>query len=218
MSERLTTALALVLATILSAGPAAVAASPNYLDEIAVMDAQIAVAKKQTELRSALQGLAGSQAGLPQVVSVAGFDPDLSAVVRYPGGRKRTVRKGDRLPGGVEVKSVASTGVVVRFAKVETSLEFEAALQAGGEHRQAVPPPELLPPVPRVNVPLPSALVRPAMQTQSPAPSAAATSPQGLPASTAGVAQPQASAAAQTAATGKALASAVPSPALAIEK
>lgn len=153
---------------------------PSYLDELGKMDAQLAVLRKQIELRDARQSLAGGVSTLPVVSSVSGFDGDLTATLKYANGRKVNVKRGQQLSGGMLVREVSRQGVVVRVASVDAPLEFdsgsgrEGAVAAG----QDKTPPHLLPPIPQVNVPLPGALMTPPATDQAQPPAAkAATQP-----------------------------------------
>ena len=103
-----------IVITLLSAVAATTANAGNYLDEMAKRDAQLALLRKEIELRDARAALAGGGLGLPTVQSLSGFDDNLSATLKYPNGRKLVVRRGDTLPGGVEVKRITRAGVVVR--------------------------------------------------------------------------------------------------------
>ncbi|MCK6421772.1 MAG: type IV pilus biogenesis protein PilP [Aquabacterium sp.] len=163
--------------TIIIAMMAAVAATTtnagSYLDEMAKRDAQLALLRKEIELRDARAALAGGGLGLPTVQSLSGFDDNLSATLKYPNGRKLVVRRGDTLPGGVEVKRITRAGVVVRVATVDAGLDFDPGEDDSRSSAQERPPAHLLPPIPQVDVPLPSA----AANVAPAAPAAAAAKP-----------------------------------------
>jgi len=130
----------------------------NYLDDIARLDAQIAIQRKQIEARDLAVQAAG-RINLPTVRYVSGFDDDLTAVVGYGQGRRFTVKRGDVLPGGIEVKSVRQNGVLVVVGKQPAVLEFSVAEEgtpAAAQQREQQA--GLMPPLPQVNVPLPGSI------------------------------------------------------------
>lgn len=189
-----------VLASI-AACAAGASAAGNYLDEIGAMDAQIAVMRKKIELRNALVELAGGGAtvALPMVVSISGFDDDLVALVSYDDGRTAKIRKGDVLPGGVEVKGVRHKGVLVALGKKEAVLDYEPARTGGpmgvvgraagpGAQGMAVPMP--MPVLPRIDAPHAAGLApaATALAGQTIAPAAAAAVAGIAPAGAPGVA------------------------------
>lgn len=131
----------------------------NYMDELAKKDAQLALLRKEIELRDARQLLAGGVSGLPLVQSVSGFDGSLTATLKYPNGRKVNVRRGQQLPGGMQVRDVSRSGVIVRVASIDAALEFDSGRDVSAGHGQEKTPSHLLPPVPQVNVPLPASLM-----------------------------------------------------------
>lgn len=61
----------------------------------------------------------------PVVLSVQGVDGNLVASVRLDGGRRITLRKGEKFGGGVVSEVSRSDGVVVRSGKKTTVLPFE---------------------------------------------------------------------------------------------
>lgn len=146
---------------------------PSYLDQLGTMEAQLAVLRKQIELRDARQLLAGGVSGLPIVSSVSGFDGDLTATLKYANGRKVNVKRGQQLPGGMQVREVSRHGVVVRVASVDAPLEFDSGREVNTAAGQEKTPSHLLPPVPQVNVPLPASLMAPPPAAQSAQPTAA---------------------------------------------
>lgn len=155
----------LALLALAAVAGAASAQSPragvSYLDELAKKDAQLVLLRKEIELRDARQLLAGGPSGLPLVSSVSGFESDLTATLTYPNGRKVTVRRGQQLPGGVQVREVSRAGVVVRVAAIEAALEFDSGREVRSGGAQERTPTHLLPPIPQVNVPLPASLMPP---------------------------------------------------------
>lgn len=159
-----------IVITLLSAVAATTANAGSYLDEMAKRDAQLALLRKEIELRDARAALAGGGLGLPTVQSLSGFDDNLSATLKYPNGRKLVVRRGDTLPGGVEVKRITRAGVVVRVATVDTGLDFDPGEDDGRANVQEKPPAHLLPPIPQVDVPLPSSAAN--VTPAAPAPAA----------------------------------------------
>lgn len=178
----------------------AVAQSASYLDDIARLDAQIALQRKQIEARDLAVQAAG-RLTLPTVRYLSGFEDDLSAVLSYGGGKKMTVKRGDRLPGGIEVLGIREKGVLVSIGKQQALLEFSApddgtpALSAGQGQAAAG---GLMPPLPVVNVPLPASIGRtavvavqavPAVQTPAPAASAQVQAKQAKAASPAAATQ-----------------------------
>jgi type IV pilus biogenesis protein PilP len=61
----------------------------------------------------------------PVVLSVHGVDENLVAAVRLDGGKRITLRKGEKFGGGVVVEVSRSSGVVVRNGKKTSVLPFE---------------------------------------------------------------------------------------------
>ncbi|MDR2055448.1 MAG: type IV pilus biogenesis protein PilP [Desulfovibrio sp.] len=61
----------------------------------------------------------------PVVLSVHGVDENLVAAVRLEGGKRITLRKGEKFGGGVVSEVSRSAGVVVRNGKKTTVLPFE---------------------------------------------------------------------------------------------
>lgn len=163
----------LIASAVLGGLPAAAQGSGgSYLDQLGAMDAQLAVLRKQIELRDARQSLAGGVTGLPIVASVSGFDGDLVATLKFANGRKVNVKRGQQLPGGMQVREVSRHGVVVRVAAVDAPLEFDSGREVTAAAGQDKTPAHLLPPVPQVNVPLPASLMAPPVAQQAPQPAA----------------------------------------------
>lgn len=161
MSKFLAAAAALLAASLLMGA----AHAGNYLDDLARLDAQIAIQRKQIEARDLAVQAAG-RVSLPTVRYISGFEDDLSAVVGYGNGRKVTVKRGDQLPGGVEVKSVRQNGVLVHVGKQVELLEFttpEDSVPGAQTREQAAP---LMPPLPQVNVALPGSVALTPSATQ----------------------------------------------------
>ena len=150
--SKFTAVVAALLSTLSMSG---MAQASNYLDDIARLDAQIAIQRKQIEARDLAIQAAG-RINLPTIRSVSGFDEDLTAVVTYGNGRKLIVKRGDQLPGGVEVKGVRQNGVLVAVGKQVALLEFSVADEGGVPPRDQ--PTGLMPPLPQVNVPLPGSI------------------------------------------------------------
>lgn len=61
----------------------------------------------------------------PAVMSVHGVDENLVAEVRLEGGKRITLRKGEKFGGGVVSEVSRSAGVVIRIGKKTTVLPFE---------------------------------------------------------------------------------------------
>lgn len=125
-------------------------AQPNYLDEMAKIDAQIAYLQKQTELKEALKKASVSE-GLPRIVSILVDDKGGSAQVVYGSGIVRWLKVGDVLADGVKVLSISNSSVVVsgadnhKFALSFAAPQTGAAANSGGA----------MPPLPNINIPMP---------------------------------------------------------------
>lgn len=119
--------------------------------QIAVLEARLKVAKLRASIKKAEDGqpaastgaptpLAGqpipfqgvasypapseSRAALPRVESISGAGSRLSAMVSLPGGGRRIVVPGSRLPGGIVVRSVTQNGVEVSGKRGAEWLSF----------------------------------------------------------------------------------------------
>lgn len=147
-----------LLSVLIAALPVCAAAQqaaqrqPNYLDEMAKVDAQIAYVQKQTELREALRKSHGNE-GLPKILSISIDDRGGTAQVVYGTGIVRWLRQGDTLQDGVRVQSINRSSVV-------------AVGDGGGKYRLAFYTPqanaaaslsEPVPAPPRLHIPLPQA-------------------------------------------------------------
>lgn len=139
------------------------ARADTYLDQIGRMDARIAVLRKQVELRNVETDLRGGAAqALPTVVSIGGFDDNLSAVLEFEDRRREVVRTGDRLQGGLVVRAVRSNGVVAALGKQEVVLArrqaparaVQAAAPGAPRAAAGMPPPMPMPmPMPQMDPP-----------------------------------------------------------------
>ncbi|QAU35251.1 hypothetical protein [Janthinobacterium sp. 17J80-10] len=126
------------------------AAQPNYLDEMAKVDAQIAYVQKQTELREALRRSSGNE-GLPKVLSIMVDERGGAAQVVYASGIVRWLRKGDFLQDGIRVQSIDKSSVVAGGNGGKFRLSYFSP-HAGGSAAAATDPVSA---PPRLNIPLP---------------------------------------------------------------
>lgn len=125
------------------------AAQPNYLDEMAKIDAQIAYLQKQSELKEVLKKSSGNE-GLPKVVSILVDDKGGSAQVIYESGIVRWLKNGDTLMDGLKVVSINKSSVTVGQGSSQFSLSF-ASPKAGTATANS----GLMPPLPNINIPMP---------------------------------------------------------------
>lgn len=125
-------------------------AQPNYLDEMAKVDAQIAYVQKQTELRDALKKSSGNE-GLPKVLSIMVDERGGTAQVVYGSGIVRWLRKGDFLQDGIRVQAIDKSAVVAGGTGGKFRLSFFSPHANGAS--SAASDPVSAPP--RLNIPLP---------------------------------------------------------------
>lgn len=133
----------------------------HYLDEMAIMDAQIAYLRKEGELRSALEQRSRHEA-LPKVVSIVGSKGSRSAQVVFESGIMRWLKTGDALAGGLKVVSIGRAGVNVGDERDTFPLPFVSANQngmTGGGQAGMVP----LAPPPNLNIVQPMPMPAPGM-------------------------------------------------------
>jgi type IV pilus biogenesis protein PilP len=122
---------------------------------IAVLEAQLKIAKLQASIKKAKDGGStagtapgfqgvpsypmpignvgqpGGSGGMPRVESISGAGSRLSATVSLPDGGRRIVVPGSRLPGGLVVRSVTANGVEVSGKSGEKWLSFTDSGQSG---------------------------------------------------------------------------------------
>lgn len=100
---------------------------------IAVLEAQLKIAKLQASIKKAKDGKPTASTGaaspesratLPRVESISGAGSRLSAMVSLPDGGRRIVTPGSRLPGGLVVRSVTKNGVEVSGKRGTEWLSF----------------------------------------------------------------------------------------------
>ncbi len=148
-------------------------------DRKAVMDAQIELVKKETDLNSALRSLAGSSAlGLPTVVSVTQLGNQRTVRLQLPNGQVSHYREGDSIRRGMVLTSIAPKHVVVAVQNgkkmTPVPLEFAMVVSASAQAQPTTPasiPDALLPSPPQVVVP--AIDVIPAVKTAPAAPAVA---------------------------------------------
>lgn len=144
----------------------------HYLDEMATMDIQLNLLKKQKELNDLMKQSGGASVRLPQIVFIAGPEGDMTADVIYENGLRRKIKKGEAVSKHVEIVEISPTGVVVEVAagkkgKVKQELDFSVRATST---RQVTP--SAMPALPNVpNLP-PVGVAVPAMPIP---PTAAAT-------------------------------------------
>ncbi|MBS1196290.1 MAG: hypothetical protein H6R18_75 [Proteobacteria bacterium] len=124
-------------------------AQPNYLDEMAKIDAQIAYIQKQNELKEALKNSSGNE-GLPKVVSILVDEKGGAAQVIYDSGIVRWLKSGDVLADGVKVLAINKSSVLVGAGERQFRLAF-ASPKAGAATANS----GMMPPLPNINIPMP---------------------------------------------------------------
>jgi len=112
------------LGAFLIAGLVPLAASASYVDDIAVINAQIQLVNKNAELQAALQKSLGASITLPKVLTLISDLNGSEATVVYTSGRTRTIKSGDKLTADVRVRSISPAGVEVSTSKGPTYLAF----------------------------------------------------------------------------------------------
>lgn len=122
----------------------------HYLDEMAVMDAQISYMQKEMELRNMLSQRA-QRGALPKVVSIVKDGKGAWALVGGEGEVTRWVKAGDVLTGGLRVKRVLRSSVMVAHGDEEFALRFVGANEGQGQDMAQQTGP--LPPPPAIAIP-----------------------------------------------------------------
>lgn len=112
------------LGAFLIAGLVPLAASASYVDDIAIINAQIQLVNKNAELQAALQKSQGASITLPKILTLISDMNGSEATVVYTSGRTRTIKSGDKLTSTVKVKSISAAGVEVTTSKGSTYLAF----------------------------------------------------------------------------------------------
>ena len=99
--------------------------------EVALLKAQLDVAKARADLDAATHAASASMSGLPEIVSIYGTGVNLTAILSMPGGSRVRVAKGDRIAGGYKVASIDHSGVIVVRSKRRKALLFAPYSQPG---------------------------------------------------------------------------------------
>lgn len=99
--------------------------------EVAVLKAQLDVAKARADLDTALHAASASMSGLPEIVSIYGTGSSLSAILSMPDGSRVRVAKGDRIHGGYRVDAIDHSEVIVGRGKKRSALLFAPYSQSG---------------------------------------------------------------------------------------
>lgn len=123
-------------------------ATPTYSDQIAIMQAQIQLLEKQSELNLAIQKAAGSSSmALPKVLSIIQDSTGSQASIFYASGRVRVIQKGDVIIPGVVATEISSLGVSAKTRNGTTLLAFHNPTQTGdasaSDSTQLPPPPKV---------------------------------------------------------------------------
>lgn len=175
MANNLIRMLLVILPASALAQPAAT--QPNYLDEMAKIDAQIAYVIKQNELNTLLRQSSGHE-GLPRIVSILVDRQGGSAQIVYGSGIVRWIKNGDMLGDGLKVLAITKSSVLVDGAGGKFALSFAAPQVQGtsGTPAAAYGP---LPPRPNIHIPmpLPPAVSPPPGTAPAPVAAAPATAP-----------------------------------------
>lgn len=167
--------LVILPASVLAQPPVA---QPNYLDEMAKIDAQIAYIVKQNELKTLLRQ-SSSNEGLPRIVSILVDRQGASAQILYGSGIVRWIKNGDVLAEGLRVLAITKSSVLVGGSDGKFALSFAAPqAQTGTGTASAAAPVGPLPPLPHINIPMPlPPAVSPPPGTVPTAPSTPAVAP-----------------------------------------
>lgn len=101
----------------------------HYLDEMATMDIQVSLLKKQKELNDLVKQSGGASVRLPQIVFIAGPEGDMTADVVYENGLRRKIKKGESVSKDAEIVEISPTRVVVEVptgkkGKMKHELDF----------------------------------------------------------------------------------------------
>ena len=138
LSPFLLASLLVVSAPVLAQGQPA----PSWLDEMAVIDAQIQLLQKRDELEMILEQRAASRSAvLPGILSIIGFDGRFTAELVFPNGRIGRFRLGDEVSPDILISGIHPRGVMVTVWMGdgefrEAPLEFvspPSAAQAAGD-------------------------------------------------------------------------------------
>jgi hypothetical protein len=140
-------------------------------DQTNAMEAQIQILRKRAELNQAQALAAAPGLGpLPKVLAIYGFDGSLVARLLLPSGVVANYREGEVLRAGMKLAAITARSVMVAVGperqRRTVALEFLAGAGLPPQtHGQPVPPapmapgaglspvpPELLPPLPAVNI------------------------------------------------------------------
>ena len=141
------TALALAIscasamaAPVSSSDPVATVETMESLrSEVAVLKAQLDVAKARSDLDAATHAASASMSSLPEIVSIYGTGSSLTAILSMPDGSRVRVAKGDRIHGGYTVDAIDHSEVIVRRGKKRSALLFAPYSQSGQTQATAQP-------------------------------------------------------------------------------
>lgn len=99
--------------------------------ELAVLKAEIDVAKARADLDTATHAASASISSLPEIVSIYGTGSALTAILSMSNGSRIRVAQGDRIHGGYSVSMIDHTGVIVERGKKRSALSFAPYSQPG---------------------------------------------------------------------------------------
>lgn len=138
------------MACVLMAAPAAAQTLPPpvvggaYLDEMARMDAELAVLRKRQEVRQATEaitGATGTGSKMPKVLATYMSEGRLIAEIMYEHGLVTRVRGGESIPGDLVVVSVEQKGVTVRANGKKTMLDYAVRSAVAAPVESVMPSP-----------------------------------------------------------------------------
>lgn len=129
--------------------------------ELAVLKAQLDVAKARADLDAATHAASASMSNLPEIVSIYGTGSALTAILSMPDGSRVRVAQGDRIHGGYSVSMIDHTGVIVERGKKCSALSFAPYSQPGQTRMTGLPGMGMAPsmgmpvgsPLPQVTIP-----------------------------------------------------------------
>lgn len=138
------------LAETLPPPPAPVVGSA-YLDEMARMDAELAVLRKRQEVRQAQEAITGASgtAKMPKVLATYMSEGRLVAEIMYDHGLVTRVRGGETIPGDLLVVSVEPKGVTVRAGSTKTVLDYAVRNAVAAPVEPVMPPAPMAAPAAR---------------------------------------------------------------------
>lgn len=118
-----------------------------YLDDMARMEAELAVLRKRQEVRQAQEAITGGygNAKMPKVIATYMSEGRLVAEILYDHGLVTRVRGGETIPGDLMVVSVEAKGVTVRAGSTKTVLDYAVRSAIAAPVDPVMPPAPVMP-------------------------------------------------------------------------